>query len=398
MKKIIISAAMMLAVVLMAAALIGNSGKSVFSSESLDVIARANRLVKTCMSGEKITFRCEDFDSSAGMRLASITVISLPEGGCLYLEGAPVCKGQVVSRSAIDSLSFVFDKGETECSFEYGYMSLGEGYTTFCEMYVLEKHNFAPSLCFSDDKREITVASGADYTAVLSADDPDGDEWRIKVTSYPENGTLSILGENGKYRYTSDRGFVGEDGFSVVAVDKYGNESEELRVFVRAVRAEGDRFTDMKESPADSACALLDYLGIMSGYSAGGVRYFDPDGSVSREEFVAMLVSASGVGCDVQKGTTAFADEEDISDELAHLVWYAFDNGWLDSEIKGAVNYFLPSESITYEKACEIIHSSLGYRPCTARRDGDSELLTRETCALLLQSVMDLTSYQTTEK
>ncbi|MBQ9716661.1 MAG: cadherin-like domain-containing protein, partial [Clostridia bacterium] len=58
----------------------------------------------------------------------------------------------------------------------------------------------------------------------LSASDPEGDTLTFEITRYPENGLLRLTNpQNGDYCYTPCDGVTGEDSFSYVVRDEWGN-------------------------------------------------------------------------------------------------------------------------------------------------------------------------------
>mgnify|MGYP002630635370 CR=1 FL=1 len=66
----------------------------------------------------------------------------------------------------------------------------------------------------------VTVAEDEAYEGTLQAADPDGDTLRIRVATYPENGTLVLVNrETGEYTYTPDADYYGEDSFTFQAFD-----------------------------------------------------------------------------------------------------------------------------------------------------------------------------------
>ncbi len=65
------------------------------------------------------------------------------------------------------------------------------------------------------------------------------------VTKEPTNGTLVLDKETGRYEYTPNQDYYGEDSFTVIAKDEVGNESEPavVTIFVRKKLEESDIVT-----------------------------------------------------------------------------------------------------------------------------------------------------------
>jgi len=202
---------------------------------------RTLTLTKSCLKNNEISFTAKDFEDALGVkRLESVTVVSLPlvTEGRLMLSSLEVMRGQTISHSNLGKLRFVpnpaNNRSETqEASFTFvGTSSAGSGsYEVACNMYVLDELNFAPTaasvdesaLCWSTQK-EIPV------WGTLRAHDPEGDEVRYEIVSYPKKGVLSMRTDFGDYIYTPVDGYTGKDSFSYAAYDKYGNRSEDVTV------------------------------------------------------------------------------------------------------------------------------------------------------------------------
>ena len=386
--------AFLIAALLIVGLLVANA-VSGSDSPMLEVASSEIKTVKSVTASDKVSFEASDFDDTAGIRLKSITVLSLPEKGRLMLGNSEVMRGQIIARSSLEYLSYVFEGESCEADFEYGYMSSGKGYTALCKMYRLDEFNLPPVFDTESFSEYGIAVSGKDYYLRTDVCDPESDPVSLSVVSYPENGVLALVSESGDIRYRAGDGYEGSDSFTLVARDLYGNESGEFTVYLSVVRCTSQPYCDLEGSRAESAAELLREREVLSGYSVGSSAYFEPSSLITKEEFVAAALSAAGITDLDSKKATAFADENKIDENLLSAVSYAFDKGWLDSEVTGAVNYFEPKKGISYESALAFVFEMIGVRPCIPLDLDGEDLLTGEAAAMLLERVIAFTAFGT---
>ena len=167
--------------------------------------------------------------------------------------------------------------------------------------------------------------------------------------------------ENGIYVYTPAQDYVGTDSFSYVARDQYGNYSASANVKLRvAVSGTSVVYADMMDSRAHNAALSLTEAGIMSGSQVGNQYYFDPDGSVSRVEFLVMAMHAAGIenlpSCD----QTVFYDDAEIPDSMRGYVAAAYEMKYVSGSLADGKLCFSPHEEITRAQAAVILSNIVG--------------------------------------
>jgi hypothetical protein len=101
-------------------------------------------------------------------------------------------------------------------------------------------------------------------------------------------------------------------------------------------------------------------MGVMSGKTLGDARYFMPDESVSRAEFVAMAMKAAGMKADSTLTKTFFDDNTEIPAALVSYVATAQRLGIVDGDFTEAGLVFEPNRGITKNEAAKIITSIMG--------------------------------------
>lgn len=331
---------------------------------ALDVLATDLTLTKTGLVAHEILFSPLDFESLLGVgRLSSITVLTLPDAavGTLYLETTPVMKNQVISRESLSALKFVPATEDTgDCSFVFGTVSTSQPLALSCILRLSDGLNLAPDTASEADE-ELSTLAGISVWGSIGATDPEGDVVTYRVTAYPEKGTLRFTDrENGIFCYTPVEGYTGEDRFTYVALDEYGNRSAEVTVGLTVEeRATALTYCDMEGNRAELAAMRLAERGVMIGETIGASAYFHPEATVSRAEFLAMTLCAAGVDIPEKGAVTAFADDSEIPDYLRRYVSYAEEQGYITGSSANGTGSFAPNRSVTYAEAAVMLRNVL---------------------------------------
>lgn len=340
-------------------------------SPALDVLASELTLNKTGLVAHEIVFSPLDFESALGVGyLASITVLTLPdpEVGTLYLDAMPVMKNQVISRASISSLRFVpATEGEADCSFVFGTVSTSQPLALSCILRLSNGLNFAPEAA---DKQSASLSTMASIPVwgKLTATDPEGDDLTYRVVSYPENGTIRMTDRSeGEFCYTPLDGFMGKDRFTYVAMDAYGNISEEMLVEMTVEENTTNlTYCDMKGHKALLPAMRLAEAGVMIGETIGASAYFHPETTVTRAEFLAMALCAAGAEIPDSIERTTFADDDQIPDHLRKYVSYAAKKGYISGNLADQTGNFEPCRGITYAEAAVMLKNLLNLTPSGA--------------------------------
>lgn len=365
MKKLI--TVLLTALILITSVNVGVCASSTRLSYGLDVIAYNLELSKTGLVGDKVTFAARDFEDTLGVsKISGITVLTLPdaESGALELSGIPVMKNQIISAKNIENLTFVpKDKSEIEVSFVVGSVSSSQPLAITCKISLTDSLNFAPEVMASPDGTvKMKAMQGVACYLDLDATDPENDGVFYKVTSYPKNGTLKMVDrEEGYLCYKAIGAFTGNDSFTVVACDKYGNTSEQISVNVTVeTKASQITYCDMDGDPALYAAMKLGEKGIMVGDTVCSMTYFRPDERVSREEFLAMAMCCAGITPESTKESVSFADADQISEYLADYLVYADKKGYVSAYVEDNGGVFGPKDDVTGAQACLILYNLSG--------------------------------------
>lgn len=323
------------------------------------VMANEVQVIKSGLLGQKL--RISDADFKCAFAIAdfdSITVTRLPSSteGTLLLAGRRVSEGQTVSRRSVNAMLFVpLSREITESGFSFTIKGGPDGEFEF-KMRFLEKVNYAPQTPKdSTASLNLVTQEGISVFGRMSATDPEGDRIEYIIVRFPEYGRISV-GEKGEYKYTPTSGHKGYDSFVYVARDEYGNYTEPVNVEIKTTeRLSSQVFTDMTDRPEYNAAVALSAMGIMGGSPVGDEYCFNPDGSVSKAEFVAMSMKAMGIRPDNALTATYFDDNGSIPKSLVGYVATAQRMGIIDGEFGKDGLLFNPNDQINVYQAAMII-------------------------------------------
>ena len=126
----------------------------------------------------------------------------------------------------------------------------------------------------------------------------------------PKKGTVQIDGAS--FIYTPEADAAGSDSFTYTATDSAGHVSQPATVSVTIEKARsGVSYADTAGSAAAAAAQDLAEKGIFTGAKIGDQYYFEPDKTVSRSEFLAMVLETAGAE-PTAVTMTGFCDDEAI--------------------------------------------------------------------------------------
>ena len=337
-------------------------------STGLHVIAAQSSVAVSGVSGQEIAFSPEDFERALNVkRVDYITFTKVPDEGVgtLYLGSEGVAVGKTVSRENLHKLAYAgAAEGISENKFSF---TTGNGYEIECSVYMLKEQNYCPTAGKAGELYlDVSTYRNVSVYGELSGSDPDGDEIEFEVVSYPSSGYLVMIdAKNGEYRYTPSADYTGKDSFKYVVKDKYGNYSAASTVSIEINKTSlSSVLSDMGGNRAHAAAISMIENDIMSPKDNGGVLTFSPTSSISREDFLVMVMKAAGLNYTEAQQTgggsaqinTGFADDADISSSAKGYVYLAKQKGY----VSGEGECFYPKRDITAAEAAVMIDKIIG--------------------------------------
>lgn len=340
-------------------------GASAYFGKSAEVMSTDVTIIKTALKGKKICFNDADIKSALALAdFESITVTKLPSSneGTLLLAGRRLGEGKAVKRKNIGSLVFIPASADvSEARFKITVDGYAGGAEIECVLKFIDRVNYAPKAHDSDSECTVKTQETISYFGRMSGTDPEGDALEYMVVSYPKSGHLQLGDDGSSYVYTPWEGYTGSDGFVYVVRDEYGNYSKPHTVKITVSKRMSDVvYADMTDKPEYNAALAMTALGIMDGKLLGDMRFFMPDETVSRAEFVAMAMKSAGIRQDSTLVSSFFDDNAEIPEALVGYVATAQRVGYINGDFDGKRLSFRPNDPITKFEAASIMAAILG--------------------------------------
>lgn len=251
-----------------------------------------------CFSGEEF-----------GQELTGVCIIGLPDAdtGTVLLGNRVVCNGDILTADQLAKLTFQPLRTETDTEATVTYLPIYENRVdkeTALTISIRGKVDQAP---VAEDSVLETYKNLANHGR-LKAHDPEGSELTYTVTRSPKRGEVTVNAD-GTFTYTPKKNKVGTDSFTYTATDSAGNVSRQATVVVRVLKpAEKTFYADTLGQDCRFAAEWLKNTGLFTGESIGGQSCFQPEKTVSRSEFVTMLVQTLGLKVETDVSSTGFSD------------------------------------------------------------------------------------------
>lgn len=204
---------------------------------------------------------------------------------------------------------------------------------------------------------EIATYRSIPYEAQFLATGEEGETLTFSVADQPRKGTVVVTGD--RFTYTPDEGVTGSDSFTYTAADSAGRVSQPATVKVEIQKTRsGVTYADTAGSAAAAAAQELAEAGVFTGVKIGDQYYFEPDKTVSRGEFLAMVLETTG--CEVTPVTmTGFADDDAIPTWAKAYAAAGVAEGIVQGVSTESGAAFRGDDPITYNEAATVLNRVL---------------------------------------
>lgn len=193
-------------------------------------------------------------------------------------------------------------------------------------------------------------------TKKLNAIDPEGDAITYTLVRQPKRGNVT-LAEDGSFEYTPKKNKVGIDSFTYTVTDAGGNVSREATVTVQILKpTDAKQYTDTMGKDCRFAAEWMRNTGLFVGEKIGNQEYFHPDKTVTRGEFLAMVVQTLDVPLQDASNVSLPDDTPQwLRPYLAAAVRSGLTAGWPETE-SGS---FMADQPITGAEAAVMLQNAL---------------------------------------
>jgi len=327
-------------------------------SPGIRVISYERPMILTGASGETIRFTAEAFNDHGGYVPSSVKILSLPDetAGSLVYNSKPVSVGQSISVLTLNSLYYK-SIGSDDAEFT---LSTDNSNVIRCLIRHKDSENNAPLKSSGSTVSAYTKVNAA-VAGYLDGYDPDGDQLRFEIVSYPVKGIVSVSNkETGHFVYHPYEGISGEDTFTYRICDSFGKYSEVCSVSISIDRSYSNIYDDMNDSYYTSAVTDAVKSGIMQTRKTAEGEFFDPSEPVSRIDFLIMAMRSMGAGEGVEVSDTPFEDDSTLTNKEKGYLSAAYRLGIVKGTVENGSLKFMPDEGITGASAAVILNSILG--------------------------------------
>ena len=235
-------------------------------------------------------FTASDFGNDA---LVGICITGLPQThtGTVWLGNRVLQTGDILTAEQIDQMTFSPMRTEQD----------QEAVVTYLPIYE-NRVDKAATMTISIKGKEDKAPVAQDFTietyknlpnkGALKVSDPEGQTLTYSLTRSPKRGTLTI-GQDGSFLYTPKKNKVGVDSFTYTATDPAGNVSREATVTIQILKPTDSRqYTDTVGLDCRFEAEWMKNTGLFVGEKIGQQICFRPEQTVSRGDFLAMVVKA----------------------------------------------------------------------------------------------------------
>ena len=265
--------------------------------------------------------------------------------------------GDVLDRSMLSQLLVLpAENRDASCELVYCPIEGGEVQPSRAlELSILTGKNEAP-VC-RDVKLE-TYKNIAN-TGALDARDPEGDTLTYQLVKEPKRGTVDIAPDGG-FTYTPAQNKVGKDVFTYTATDSAGNVSNVANVTVKIVKpTDKAMYQDLAGDTLAYTAMWLKDRGVYTGKRIAGNLCFEPEGTLTRGEFLVMAMKLLGAEPESARLTSGFADESKTPAWMRPYIVSAFKSGMVSGVTSPDGMVFRPSSNLTRAEAAVMLQNIL---------------------------------------
>ena len=320
--------------------------------------------VRTVDPTAQFCFSQDDFTSAAA---DGIFLTSVPQETLATVRyGSRVLKaGDALPTEALGDLTLEA-KCVTAQEVTIGYCTLSDGVLSGVQelkLSILPKEDQPPT---AEDGSLETYKNIAG-SGTLSAADPEGKPLTYNLVKEPKRGSVE-LHEDGTFTYTPDKNKVGKDSFTYTVTDSGGNTSEEAKISIEILKpTDKATYADMDGDPDAFYAMWLKEAGLFTGATVGGNLCFEPEKTVSRGEFLVMVMKLVDAQADETGLTSGFSDEAATPVWLQPYIVSALGSGMISGVSSEDGVVFRPEAALSRAEAAVMLQNVLQLPAPTAK-------------------------------
>ena len=236
-----------------------------------------------CFTGEEFSTEEEP--------LAGICITDLPDpaSGTVLLGNRVLRAGDILTAQQLSQLTFQPLRTQQDSQAVISYLPIYQNRvekTAVMTIGIRGKEDKAPVA----QDLSIETYKNLPNSGTLKASDPEEEALTFTVVRGPKRGTVELQSD-GTFTYTPKKNKVGVDSFTYTATDPAGNVSRVATVTVQILKpSDARQYTDTAGYSCRFAAEWMRNTGLFIGEQIDGNLCFNPDKTISKEEFLAMVV------------------------------------------------------------------------------------------------------------
>ena len=236
-------------------------------------------------------FTAGDFEAGEEP-LTGICITGLPQSstGTVMLGSRVLRTGDILTAGQLEQMTFQPLRTQQDKTAEVTYLPIYENRVEPAAVMTL-------SIRGKEDKAPVAQDSAIETYKNLSNDgklvaaDPEEQQLTYTVVRQPRRGSVELR-EDGTFTYTPKKNKVGVDSFTFTAADPAGNVSREATVTVQILKpTDAKQYRDTAGQDCRFTAEWLRSTGLFAGEQVGDEICFQPEKTVTRGEFLSMLVN-----------------------------------------------------------------------------------------------------------
>ena len=315
-------------------------------------------------------FTSEDFSGEEPLVGICITELPAANTGTVMLGTRVLRPGDILTAEQLAQMTFAPVRTEVDVDAVVTYLPIYEN-------RVAKSATMAIAIRGKEDKAPVAEDFSVETyknlpnEGLLKVTDPEGQSLTYTVTRQPRRGEV-ILREDGSFLYTPKKNKVGVDSFTYTATDPAGNVSREATVTVQILKpTDSAQYTDTLGLDCRFEAEWLRNTGLFVGEKVSGQECFYPDKTVSKGEFLAMVMQVLQIPVEEQAVYTGMAENAPdwLKPYLAAAVRSGLMAGWPEADSET----FAADAPITGMEAAVILHNALDLSGTADAIQTDSE-------------------------
>ena len=253
-------------------------------------------------------FQVEDFSTEENLRGICITGLPDANTGTIMLGNRVLRVGDILTAGQVAQMTFSPLKTETDQEAQVTFLPIYENRVDKAAVATISIRGKADNPPVAEDCA-VETYKNLPNEGTLKVSDPEGQALTYSVIRQPKRGTVEVRAD-GTFVYTPRKNKVGIDSFTFTATDPAGNVSREATVTISILKpGDSAQYTDTVGSDCRFEAEWMKNTGLFVGETIGGAQCFRESQSVSKGEFLTMVVKTLGIPVDENAVYTGYNEE-----------------------------------------------------------------------------------------